>query len=104
MPRWATSQVNTIGALGDQRLRHRLHRRSSRVSLPGHYTRHATVAGSLVPSAGLLTLSATSVGRVMRVDVYDGQHVARSQMLPEFGNLLDSAASSNTLIRDIIVA
>ena len=59
---------------------------------------------TLVPSAGLLTLSAASVGRVMRVVVYEGQHVARSQVLPEFDNLLDSAASSNTLITDIIVA
>lgn len=43
----------------------------------GHYTRRATVTGTLVPSAGLLTLSAASVGRVMRVDVHEGQHVAR---------------------------
>ena len=62
----------------------------------GHYTRRATVAGSLVPSAGLLTLSAASVGRVMRVDVHEGQHVARGQVLAEFDNPLDSAALGNT--------
>ena len=62
----------------------------------GHYTRRATVAGTLVPSAGLLTLSAASVGRVMRVDVHEGQHVARGQVLAEFDNPLDSAALGNT--------
>ncbi|EQD51234.1 secretion, membrane fusion protein, partial [mine drainage metagenome] len=62
----------------------------------GHYTRRATVAGSLVPSAGLLTLSAASLGRVMRVDVHEGQHVARGQVLAEFDNPLDSAALGNT--------
>jgi membrane fusion protein len=62
----------------------------------GHYTRRDTVAGSLVPSAGLLTLSAASVGRVMRVDVREGQHVARGQVLAEFDNPLDSAALGNT--------
>lgn len=62
----------------------------------GHYTRRATVTGSLVPSAGLLTLSAASVGRVMRVDVHEGQHVARGQVLAEFDNPLDSAALGNT--------
>ena len=62
----------------------------------GHYTRRATVTGTLVPSAGLLTLSASSVGRVMRVDVHEGQHVARGQILAEFDNPLDSAALGNT--------
>ena len=70
----------------------------------GHYTRRATVTGTLVPSAGLLTLSAASMGRGMRVDVHEGQHVARSQVLAEFDNPLDSSASSNTFIADIIVA
>ena len=78
VPRWAAHPgQHAVGALGDQRLRHRLHRRAAPVFLPGplHAPRHG--GRHLVPSAGLLTLSAASVGRVMRVDVHEGQHVAR---------------------------
>ena len=62
----------------------------------GHYTRRATVNGTLVPSTGLITLSATGTGEVLRVDVHQGQRVARGQVLVEFDNPLDSAALGNT--------
>lgn len=62
----------------------------------GHYTRRATVNGTLVPSAGLITLSATGTGEVLHVDVHQGQRVARGQVLVEFDNPLDSAALGNT--------
>ena len=48
----------------------------------GHYTRRATVVGSLVPSAGLITLDASGFGRVLRVPVHQGQRVQRGQILP----------------------
>ena len=62
----------------------------------GHYTRRATVAGSLVPSAGLITLDASGFGRVLRVPVHQGERVQRGQILAEFDNPLDSAALGNT--------
>ena len=62
----------------------------------GHYTRRATVAGSLVPSAGLITLKASGFGRALRVPVHQGERVQRGQILAEFDNPLDSAALGNT--------
>ena len=62
----------------------------------GHYTRRATVAGSLVPSGGLITLDASGFGRVLRVPVHQGERVRRGQILAEFDNPLDSAALGNT--------
>lgn len=62
----------------------------------GHYTRRATVSGSLVPSAGLITLNASGFGRVLRVDVTQGQSVRQGEILAEFDNPLDSAALGNT--------
>ena len=62
----------------------------------GHYTRRANVAGSLVPSAGLITLDASGFGRVVRVPVHQGERVRRGQILAEFDNPLDSAALGNT--------
>lgn len=63
----------------------------------GHYTRRATVDGTLVPAAGLMTLNATSAGQVIEVAVHQGEKVSAGQTLAEFDNPLDSAALGNTL-------
>lgn len=49
-----------------------------------------------MPSAGLITLDASSFGRALRVPVHQGERVQRGQILAEFDNPLDSAALGNT--------
>jgi membrane fusion protein len=49
----------------------------------GQYSRHETVSGQLLPSAGLLTLSAQTTGTLTRTLVYEGEHVAAGQLLAE---------------------
>lgn len=57
----------------------------------GHYTRREAVTGQLVPSAGLLTLTAPSAGTVTRLAVRDGQWVKRGDVLLELTTDQDSA-------------
>jgi membrane fusion protein len=57
----------------------------------GHYTRREAVTGQLVPSAGLLTLTAPSAGTVTRVVVQGGQVVRRGDVLLELTTDQDSA-------------
>ncbi|MCF3946575.1 HlyD family efflux transporter periplasmic adaptor subunit [Acidiphilium sp. AL] len=56
----------------------------------GHYTRRQTVSGALVPSSGLLNISATIAGTVKRVDVHDGETVRAGQRLLELSGDVDS--------------
>ncbi len=56
----------------------------------GHYTRRETVAGSLVPSMGLLNVSASMAGTVEKTFVHDGQTVAADQPLAQISADRDS--------------
>jgi membrane fusion protein len=62
----------------------------------GHYTRHEQIAGALVPSRGLLTLTPTTSGVVARVLVVDGQAVRAGQPLLEISSEQDSVVLGNT--------
>jgi membrane fusion protein len=61
-----------------------------------HYTRRETVAGQIVPSAGLLNLAATTTGTVTRIWVQDGQTVRHGDALFEVSSEQDSAALGET--------
>lgn len=56
----------------------------------GHYTRHETVTGELVPSRGLLGVSATMAGTVEKTFVHDGQQVKTGEQLAEVSADRDS--------------
>lgn len=62
----------------------------------GHYTRRETVAGQLVPSAGLLNIVAPSAGTLSKLHVHDGQRVKAGDVLLELSSDQDSAALGNT--------
>jgi membrane fusion protein len=62
----------------------------------GHYTRRETVTGQLVPSAGLLNLSAANAGLVTHVWVRDGQDVKQGDALVEISSEQDSLALGGT--------
>ncbi|MEE3500982.1 HlyD family efflux transporter periplasmic adaptor subunit [Acidiphilium acidophilum] len=57
----------------------------------GHYTRHQTVQGTLVPSRGLLSITASLAGTVTRTYAHDGEHVKAGQPLVEISADRDSA-------------
>lgn len=62
----------------------------------GHYTRRESVTGQLVPSAGLINLTAISTGGVSRVWVHDQQTVHKGDPLVEIYSGHDSVALGNT--------
>ncbi|WP_236585472.1 HlyD family efflux transporter periplasmic adaptor subunit [Dyella sp. EPa41] len=62
----------------------------------GQYTRRESVTGQLVPSAGLLTLTATSAGTIVRIAVSEGQAVKAGDVLMEVASHQDSAALGDT--------
>ncbi|MFC5581097.1 HlyD family secretion protein [Rhodanobacter terrae] len=62
----------------------------------GHYTRRETVSGQLVPSAGLLNVTAPSAGTITRLHVHDGQAVKAGEVLLELSSDQDSAALGDT--------
>jgi membrane fusion protein len=62
----------------------------------GHYTRRETVTGQLVPSAGLLNVTAPSTGTITRLDVRDGQTVKAGDVLLRLSSEQDSAALGGT--------
>ena len=62
----------------------------------GHYTRRETVAGQLVPSAGLLNIAAPSAGTVTQLHAHDGQRVKAGDVLLELSSNQDSAALGDT--------
>lgn len=62
----------------------------------GHYTRRESVTGQLVPSAGLVNLTAVSSGSVSRVWVHEGQTVHKGDPLVEISSDQDSATLGDT--------
>ncbi|MFC5583397.1 HlyD family secretion protein [Rhodanobacter terrae] len=62
----------------------------------GHYTRRETVSGLLVPSAGLLNVTASDAGTVTHLRVHDGQAVKAGEVLLELSSDQDSAALGDT--------
>ncbi|MFA6231371.1 MAG: biotin/lipoyl-binding protein [Rhodanobacter sp.] len=64
--------------------------------LEGHYTRHEQVAGTLVPSSGLLTVTPTASGIVTSVSVREGEVVHAGQSLVEISGEQASASLGDT--------
>lgn len=64
--------------------------------LGGHYTRHEQVAGTLVPSSGLLTLTPIASGIVTSVQVREGDVVHAGQPLVEISGEQVSASLGDT--------
>ena len=64
--------------------------------LLGHYTRRETVAGQLVPSAGLLNVVAPDAGTITRLNVRDGHRVRKGEVLLRLSSEQDSAALGDT--------
>ncbi len=65
----------------------------------GHYTRRETVSGQLLPSAGLLTLSAQTTGTVTRTLVHEGERVAAGQPLAEVsGDLATNMGDTHAVV------
>lgn len=62
----------------------------------GQYTRREMVTGQLVPSSGLLNLSATYAGLITHIWVHDGQSVKQGDPLIEISSEQDSAALGDT--------
>nr|WP_279237665.1 HlyD family efflux transporter periplasmic adaptor subunit [Dyella sedimenti] len=62
----------------------------------GQYTRRETVTGQLLPSAGLLTLTASNAGTVIRIAAREGQVVKAGDVLLEVASRQDSAALGDT--------
>lgn len=62
----------------------------------GHYTRRDRANGRLVPSTGLLSVTATHEGTVTRVDVHSGEHVRKGQALVEISGDEHSATLGDT--------
>ncbi|WP_232823593.1 HlyD family secretion protein [Dyella sp. C9] len=62
----------------------------------GQYTRREAVTGQLVPSTGLLTLTAPSSGTVTQLHVQDGHTVKRGDVLLELSTEQDSSALGQT--------
>jgi membrane fusion protein len=57
----------------------------------GHYARRESVSGQLVPTSGLLSLTAINAGTVTDVRVHDGQSVHQGDVLVEISSEQDSA-------------
>lgn len=62
----------------------------------GRYTRHERVEGELVPSQGLLSLTAASAGVIARCLVAEGDTVAQDQPIAEIRTDLDSTTLGDT--------
>lgn len=62
----------------------------------GHYTSRETVAGTLVPSAGLLNVEAPSAGTITTLHVRGGEQVKAGDVLLEISGDQDSAALGDT--------
>ena len=62
----------------------------------GQYTRRESVTGQLVPSAGLLTVTAITAGTVTQLHVVDGQAVHAGDVLIEISSEQDSATLGDT--------
>ena len=62
----------------------------------GSYTRHELVSGQLIPSQGLLPLTATSLGVVTNVRVHEGESVEKDQALVDLSREVNNADGSGT--------
>lgn len=62
----------------------------------GHYTRREAVTGQLIPTSGLLNLTAISAGTITHVWVHDGQSVHAGDPLIEISGEQDSATLGDT--------
>ncbi|MEO8777819.1 MAG: HlyD family efflux transporter periplasmic adaptor subunit [Rhodanobacter sp.] len=62
----------------------------------GRYTSRETVVGQLVPSNGLLNLTAPRAGTITQLHVRDGQEVKAGDVLLELSGEQDSAAMGST--------
>lgn len=62
----------------------------------GRYNQRQRVSGQLVPSAGLLNVTATMPGFITRVDVEQGQTVHRRNALLEISVETESASTGDT--------
>lgn len=62
----------------------------------GHYTRHEAVSGQLVPSSGLLNVTAQNAGTISLLQVHEGELVKAGDVLLRVSSDLDSAALGNT--------
>lgn len=72
----------------------------------GHYTRHEAVSGQLVPSSGLLNITAQNAGTISLLQVHEGELVKAGDVLLRVSSDLDSAALGNThtLVEQQLVA
>jgi membrane fusion protein len=64
----------------------------------GTYTRHESVQGQLIPSAGLLPVTARSAGTVMETRIHEGQPVAKDQALIELSDEVSSLSRGQTQV------
>lgn len=62
----------------------------------GQYTSRETVAGQLVPEAGVLTLTSHLAGRITRARIREGEHVTAGQTLVDISGDIVSASMGNT--------
>src|SRR5699024_1806689 len=62
----------------------------------GHYTKRQRVTGKLVPTSGLLAVTAVNAGTITNVFVHAGQPVHAGQKLVEVSAERDSATLGNT--------
>lgn len=64
----------------------------------GTYTRHESVQGQLIPSAGLLPVTARTAGTVMATMIHEGQTVEKDQALVELSGEINSVSRGQTQI------
>jgi membrane fusion protein len=64
----------------------------------GTYTRLESVQGQLIPSTGLLPVTARSAGTVMAVRVHEGEVVAKDQVLIELSGEVSSLSRGQTQV------
>jgi membrane fusion protein len=64
----------------------------------GTYTRHESVQGQLIPSTGLLPVTARSAGTVMAAPIHEGEVVAKDQVLIELSGEISSLARGQTQV------
>lgn len=62
----------------------------------GTYTRHETVQGQLIPSSGLLPITARSAGTVVAIPVHEGKVVKKDEALAELSGEVNSLSRGQT--------
>jgi membrane fusion protein len=64
----------------------------------GTYTRHESVQGQLIPSTGLLPVTARSAGTVTAARIHEGEVVAKDQILIELSGEVSSLSRGQTQV------